>query len=160
MAFIVKRDAIVIPAGIPVASTTSVNVASIASPYEGANETYTKISALEEFIQGDGYSIRPFNGVCYKGINFAYVLVPPNVDMQWSDGDWQNLGSRNYWSLAWLRYNDGNMYWAMNSYFPEEDYTFRNNSTDASIIPQSNWYMYNKAEDSTVFTSPLAITAA
>ena len=147
------------PSGIPVASTASVVVANIAHPYGDANETYTKISALGEFIQFDGYSIRPSNGVCYRSPD-GFVLVPPNVQMQWNDGDWQNLQNRNYWSLAWLRYNDGNMYWSMNSYFPDEDYTFRNDSTDASIIPQSNWYMYNKAEDSIVFTSPLTITAA
>ena len=147
------------PSGIPVASTASVVVANIASPYGDANETYTKISALGEFIQFDGYSIRPFNGVCYRSPD-SFVLVPPNVEMQWSDGDWQTLGSRNYWSLAWLRHNDGNMYWSMNSGFPDEDYTFRNDSTDASVIPQSNWYMYNKSEDSIVFSSPLTITAA
>jgi hypothetical protein len=145
------------PSGIPVASTANVVVASIASPYNGANNTYSKKAALEEFIQFDGYSLRSVNGVCYVSSTSSYVLVPPNVVMQWNDGDWQNLGSRNYWSLAWPRYYDGNMLWSIEV---NSSYILRNDSTNASFIPQSSWYMYDIDTDTTVFTSPLTITAA
>jgi hypothetical protein len=146
------------PSGIPVASTASVVVASIASPYNGANDTYSKKVAFEEFMQFDAYSIRSVSGVCYVSSILSYILVPPNVVMEWSDGDWQNLGSRNYWSLAWIRYNDG-MVWAMDTFEPASNYTLRNDSTDASLIPQANWYMYNMDTATTEFTSPLTITA-
>jgi hypothetical protein len=149
-----------VSAGIPVASTASVIVASVAAPYGGANDTYSKKAALEEFISFDGYSIRSYNGVCYRSPAYSFVLVPPNVEMQWSDGDWQNLGSRNYWSLAWLRYDDGNMNWAMGFGYPEYNYKFRNDSTNASFIPQSSYYMYDSDLNITVFSSPLTITAA
>ena len=158
--YVPKRKTSAAPSGIPVASTASVVVANIASPYGDTNQTYTKISVLGEFIQFDGYSIRPFNGVCYRSPNYSFVLVPPNVEMQWSDGDWQNLGSRNYWSLAWLRYDDGNMNWAMGFAYPEYNYAFRNDSTNASFIPQSSYYMYDRDLNITVFSSPLTITAA
>jgi len=148
------------PSGIPVASTASVIVASVASPYGDANDTYSKKAALETFIGFDGYTIRSYNGVCYRSPSYSYVLVPPNVEMQWNDGDWQSLGSRNYWSLAWLRYDDGSMNWAMNFFNPEYNYTFRNDSTNASLIPQSSYYMYNRDTAATIFTSPLTITAA
>jgi hypothetical protein len=161
MAFIVKRDAPVIPAGIPVASTASVVIANVAAPWGAMNGIYSKKAALEEFIQFDGYSIRSYNGVCYRSSpDYSFVLVPPNVQMQWSDGDWRDLGSRNYWSLAWLRYDDGNMNWAMYFSYPEYNYAFRNDSTNASFIPQSSYYMYDRDLNITVFSSPLTITAA
>jgi hypothetical protein len=157
----VPKKRIVSPSGIPVASTASVIVASVASPWGSMNDTYSKKAALEEFIQMDGYSIRSYDGVCYRSSpNYSFVLVPPNVQMQWSDGDWQNLGSRNYWSLAWLRYDDGNINWSMGISSPEYNYKFRNDSTNASFIPQSSYYMYDSDLNITVFSSPLTITAA
>jgi hypothetical protein len=147
------------PSGIPVASTASVIVASVAAPYGEFNETYTKKNDLENFISADGYTVRSNGGVCYVSSS-KKVLVPPNVPMQWDDGDWQDLGIRNYWSLANLLYDDGNLFWAMGALFPTYNYTFRNDSTNASFIPQSSYYMYDRDLNITVFSSPLTITAA
>jgi len=147
------------PSGIPVASTASVIVASVAAPYGDFNATYTKKNDLEDFISADGYTARSNGGVCYVSSS-KKVLVPPNVPMQWNDGNWQDLGSRNYWSLANLLYDDGNMYWGLGITLPTYNYTFRNDSTNASFIPQSSYYMYDMYLDTTVSSSPLTITAA
>jgi hypothetical protein len=147
------------PSGIPVASTASVIVASVAAPYGDFNATYTKKNNLEDFTSPDGYTVRSSGGVCYVSSS-KKVLVPPNVPMQWDNGDWQDLESRNYWTLADLLYDDGNLYWAMGFSFPIYNYTFRNDSTNASFIPQSSYYMYDRDLNITVFSSPLTITAA
>ena len=86
------------------------------------------------------------------------VLVPPNVSLE--TDSFGSLGSKNYWSLADLSYDDGNLYWAISFINPEYNYIFRNNSTNASFIPQSSYYMYDMYLDTTVSSSPLTITAA
>jgi len=145
------------PSGIPVASTASVIVASVAAPYGDFSGTYTKKNDLEDFTSADGYTVRSSGGVCYVS-SFKRVLVPPNVSLE--TDDFGSLGSRNYWTLADLAYDDGNLYWAMGFVFPTYNYTFRNNSTNASFIPQSSYYMYDRDLNITVFSSPLTITAA
>ena len=145
------------PSGIPVASTASVIVASVAAPYGDFNATYTKKNNLEDFTSADGYTVRSSGGVCYVSSS-KKVLVPPNVSLE--TNDFGSLGSRNYWTLADLTYDDGNLYWSMGFSFPIYNYTFRNNSTNASFIPQSSYYMYDMDLNITVFSSPLTITAA
>ena len=146
------------PSGIPVASTASVIVASVASPYGEFNDTYTKKNDLEDFTSFDGYTVRSSGGVCYVSSLLKKVLVPPNVSLE--TDTFGSLGSRNYWSLADLLYDDGNLNWGMGVVAPFYNYTFRNDSTNASFIPQSSYYMYNRDTSATVFTSPLTITAA
>jgi hypothetical protein len=145
------------PSGIPVASTASVIVASVAAPYGDFNETYTKKNNLEDFTSFDGYTVRSSGGVCYVS-SLKRVLVPPNVSLE--TDVFGSLGSRNYWTLADLLYDDGNLNWAMGIVAPFYNYTFRNDSTNASLIPQSSYYMYNRDTAATEFTSPLTITAA
>jgi hypothetical protein len=145
------------PSGIPVASTASVIVASVAAPYGDFNDTYTKKNNLEDFTSADGYTVRSSGGVCYVS-SLKKVLVPPNVSLE--TDTFGSLGSRNYWTLADLAYDDGNLYWAMGFVNPTFNYTFRNDSTNASFIPQSSYYMYNMYLITTVFSSPLTITAA
>jgi hypothetical protein len=145
------------PSGIPVASTASVIVASVASPYGEFNDTYTKKNNLEDFTSANGYTVRSSGGVCYVS-SLKKVLVPPNVSLE--TDNYGSLGSRNYWTLADLAYDDGNLYWAMGFLFPAYNYTLRNDSTNASFIPQSSYYMYDVFENTTVFSSPLTITAA
>jgi len=78
MAFIVKRDAIVIPAGIPVASTTAVNVIFGGSSYTYNREGYPSIIYY-------GYSPQTDN-IWLVTLSFNYDISSTWVLSQYSIG--------------------------------------------------------------------------
>ena len=154
MAFIVKRDAP--PAGIPVATTVSVTVAGNEDTFNG---DLNKINNLSEFAypEFNNYPIRSNGGICYRGGYF--ILVPPNVTLEWNDNiNWIPLTfNNNYWSLASLYYDDGSMIYGNGVGAPSYNQIYRNNSTNASYIPQNNYYLYNRDTQATVFNSNMTI---
>ena len=157
MAFIVKRDAP--PAGIPVATTVSVTVAGNEDTFNG---DLNKINNLSEFAYPEfsNYPIRSNGGICYRGGPYGYfILVPPNVTLEWNDTiNWIQLTfNNNYWSLASLYFDDGSMIYGNGVSTPYYNQIYRNNSTNASYIPQNNYYLYNRDTQATVFNSNMTI---
>ena len=152
MAFIVKRDAVL----IPVATTVSVTVAG---NEDGFNGNLIKINSLSEFTysQFNYYPIRSNGGICYRG--GLFVLVPPNVTLEWNDTfNWVPLiFNNNYWSFASLYYDDGSMIYGNGIANPYYDQVYRNDSTNASYIPQNNYYLYDRDIQTTVFNSNMTI---
>jgi hypothetical protein len=157
MAFIVKRDAPVIPAGLVVATTISVTVAG---NEDGFNGDLIKLNSLSSFVDynlGFQLPIRSNGGICYRG--GYYVLVPPNVTLEWNDSyNWIPLTfNNNYWSFASLYYDDGSIIYGNGIVSPYYNQVYRNNSTNTSYIPQNNYYLYNRDTQATVFNSNMSI---
>jgi hypothetical protein len=141
MAFIVKRDAIVIPAGIPVASTSSV---VILGGY-GNDGTYVKISEGQYLGNVGGDVFYGGTGIVYnrvqqlvngKNYNPFFILAPNSVINDDFGALWW-LAS-DMWT-AWSAYSDdGTQFGAISN----------NPSTNQNYIPTSNW------------APPITITAA
>jgi len=136
MAFIVKRDAVVIPAGIPVATTSAIKVLLVNQydPYGSYYGNHNKVNTGSN--NGDFTAI---NGVFYisYGYGNAYpsIVVSPNSIISDSFSDWGgngNLSSSSTWSYYYLFFNYEDYYWGV-----ESPYT--NTSTDASRIPINGW---------------------
>ena len=137
MAFIVKRDAVVIPAGIPVASTSQIIVSNYQNPY--FNNTYNKIigSSVIPFTDGDGTSvgaIEILNGSAYV-YGFGAIILSPNATMRVT-----TYGSYDFTYPSW---SFANLYIGGDGY----DITFYENypnpnfnpSTNPNLIPTSSW---------------------
>ena len=136
MVFIVKRDALVIPAGIPVATTSAIKVLLVNQydPYGSYYGNHNKVNAGSN--NGDFTAV---NGVFYisYGYGNAYpsIVVSPNSIISDSFSDWGgngNLSSSSTWSYYYLFFDYENYYWGV-----EGPYT--NTSTDASRIPINGW---------------------
>jgi len=132
MAFIVKRDSIVIPAGIPVASTSSV---IITNSIVNSNGTYTKKipqQALITFSFGHNSYLK--TGVCYLrgGGGFGNLLLSPDAQV-WDDeiGAILNTPFGN-WKIITAEFDPDPDSWV---YAEREN----NLSTIAGYIPDTSW---------------------
>jgi hypothetical protein len=136
MAFIVKRDAVVIPAGIPVASTASVVISNAGAANNG---TYTKKIPQQLLIQNGGVAIYAnIAGACYvfdSGFGDGRILISPDAQI-WDDLD---SGSPQFgtpfasWKLGYAYYEGGDI----SAWFFTE--IASNPSTNTSYIPDAGW---------------------
>jgi hypothetical protein len=131
MAFIVKRDAVVIPAGIPVASTTQVN---LTAPFNYLNGIHTKIISDDVFagsLQLLGEGISYFGG----GYGNAYqnIILSPNSILYDLNVYEALIGYQYNWTLWWVEYDDENGQWFIRS----REST--NPSANLNYIPTTNW---------------------
>jgi hypothetical protein len=150
MAFIVKRDAIVIPAGIPVASTNNVRIIYTNVPNkEDTNYVYAKYTAVSVVdptadpwkgpgIDGVG-SCYVNNGSLYQIGVFAYgILMSPNTTLFDTNGPYGIFypESANYGGFWVLMYT----YWDTNdSYAWAWSRIVLNSSTNPDYIPTTGW---------------------
>jgi len=136
MAFIVKRDAPVIPAGIPVASTASVVIGNAGA---GNNGTYTKYVPQQLILLNNGSVPLYVNiaGACYLlgGPEDGRILFSPDAQT-WDDFD---VGSAQFgtpfgnWKLGYVYYEGGDT----SAWLFTEIAT--NASTNTSYIPDAGW---------------------
>jgi hypothetical protein len=139
MAFIVKRDAVVIPAGIPVSSTNQI---SIAGYYVNTNTSFIKKNTFNQFLGNPvfgGDVAYMGNGTAYivgyydsGGDRFGiqYVLLAPNstiMDNPSPAGNW--MGPFSNWRLLEFYSDDGT----------QTTIISENPSTNANYIPTTNW---------------------
>ena len=145
MAFIVKRDAVVTPAGIPVASTTSVIITLSDNPSNSG--TFAKKVPQQLLISYGGPNLYSnIAGTCYVlgGLYGGTILFSPDAQA-WNDldlGDPQFGTPFGEWKIGQIDYDGENDLW----FFTERA---RNGSTNVNYIPTIGW---------TFNGSPVAIT--
>ena len=131
MAFIVKRDAVVISAGIPVASTASIVVVGAGGVPSG---TYNKKGGGDYLgnVGGDVFYVG--DGTIYNKSPDAfpnydpYILLAPNATI--TDGSTVFIfNDSGGWQIVYLYGNDGTQF-SINGTNP---------STDANYIPTAGW---------------------
>ena len=136
MAFIVKRDAVVIPAGIPVASTASVVIAGGSSDDNWHRGTYQKTSVQVTYtVDGeDRFKFTPSSTIYWLGNVRGFLVVPPSCSVlcEWySEGTYTTtINSTSNWRLI--------------SFSNVEDYPDivelnTNASSNGSFIPDTSW---------------------
>jgi hypothetical protein len=139
MAFIVKRDAPVIPAGIPVSSTNQISIAGYSV---NTNTSFIKKNTFNQFLgnptwggdvaymgNGTAYVLGYYDG---GGDRFGiiYVLLAPNstiMDNPSPAGNW--MGPFSNWRLLEFYSDDGT----------QTTIISENPSTNANYIPTTNW---------------------
>ena len=135
MAFIVKRDAVVIPAGIPVSTTSAIKLLLIYEYdiYGSYYGNHNKVNSGSN--NGDFTAV---NGVFYISYGYANaypsIVASPESIISDSFSDWG--GNGNLSSLTWSYYQ---LFFDYEAYSWGINQTYTNNSTDASRIPINGW---------------------
>ena len=163
MAFIVKRDAVVIPAGIPVASTNNVRIIYTNLPYrEDTNYVYAKYTAVSVIDpDSDPWKGPRVDGVgsCYVNVGslyqigvFAYgILMSPNTTLFDTNGAYGtyypiSFEPNGFWVLMYTYWDTNDSYaWAWSN-------IVRNFSTNADYIPTTGWIDVNDNPANVIIT--------
>jgi hypothetical protein len=139
MAFIVKRDAVVIPAGIPVSSTNQIAIAGYSA---NTNTSFIKKNTLNQFLGNPNWNgdvAYMGNGTAYivgyydsggDRFGITYVLLAPNstiMDNPSPAGNW--MGPFSNWRLLEFYSDDGT----------QTTIVSENPSTNENYIPTTNW---------------------
>jgi hypothetical protein len=136
MAFIVKRDAVVIPAGILVATTSTVKLLMF-NPYDLYGSYFANHNKVNLGTTNGDFTV--VNGLMYIGYGYgnAYrsFVMAPNTTILDNSSNWggnRNLSSSSTWSYYLIDYDNENYYYSVNS-------IYTNASTDPSKIPIDGW---------------------
>ena len=156
MAFIVKRDTVVIPAGIPVASTASV-VMNLTRFGSSSTLTLVKKSTQGEFLgnsSGTGDTFYLVSGIIYK---FVYILSGTDYGSEYLIAPNASIGSDPN-NADWIVPNS---YWRIFQFYSDDGTTFNyfgyNSSTSTTTIPTVGWTLDPQGD---TYVTAVSITAA